>query len=181
MKLIRQSVALVVTGCIGLMTVSDGFGYQSTAPNPQAEKQTPQQLDDLVAPIALYPDSLVAQILSAATYPDEVLEAAAIAVCHDFITQGKREDNASADLVVRIANSSGRPVMFRGYYFRVPGSGSTVALVAYPAEYRSSGVMTFVVTPNGKVFERDLGATTAVTAAGLKALHESGKWRAAED
>jgi hypothetical protein len=35
----------------------------------------PQQLDDLVAPIALYPDPLVAQILAAATYPLEVVEA----------------------------------------------------------------------------------------------------------
>jgi hypothetical protein len=35
----------------------------------------PQQLDDMVAPIALYPDPLVAQILAAATYPLEVVEA----------------------------------------------------------------------------------------------------------
>jgi hypothetical protein len=34
-----------------------------------------QDLDALVAPIALYPDALVAQILGAATYPDQVVEA----------------------------------------------------------------------------------------------------------
>lgn len=34
-----------------------------------------QQLDDLVAPIALYPDSLVAQLLAASTYPIEIAEA----------------------------------------------------------------------------------------------------------
>jgi hypothetical protein len=38
-------------------------------------QQTPQQLQQLVAPIALYPDSLVAQILAASTFPDQVVEA----------------------------------------------------------------------------------------------------------
>jgi hypothetical protein len=36
--------------------------------------QTPEQLDQLVAPIALYPDELVAQVLAAATYPTQVVE-----------------------------------------------------------------------------------------------------------
>src|SRR5216683_167414 len=38
-------------------------------------QQTPQQLRKLVAPIALYPDSLVAQILAASTFPEHVVEA----------------------------------------------------------------------------------------------------------
>ncbi|MGA8036494.1 MAG: DUF3300 domain-containing protein [Candidatus Acidiferrales bacterium] len=37
--------------------------------------QTPTQLQQLVAPIALYPDSLIAQILAASTFPDQVVEA----------------------------------------------------------------------------------------------------------
>ncbi len=36
---------------------------------------TPEQLQQLVAPIALYPDSLVAQILAASTFPDQIVEA----------------------------------------------------------------------------------------------------------
>jgi Protein of unknown function (DUF3300) len=44
-------------------------GAQAAAPIPA------QQLDDLVAPIALYPDSLVAQVLAASTYPVEIAEA----------------------------------------------------------------------------------------------------------
>src|SRR5262249_337632 len=43
---------------------------QTTAP-----KETTDQLEQLVAPIALYPDSLVGQILAASTYPTEVVEA----------------------------------------------------------------------------------------------------------
>ncbi|MGA2099124.1 MAG: DUF3300 domain-containing protein [Candidatus Acidiferrum sp.] len=42
---------------------------------PQYTQQTPEQLQQLVAPIALYPDSLVAQILAGATFPEQVVEA----------------------------------------------------------------------------------------------------------
>jgi hypothetical protein len=42
---------------------------------PAYSQQTPEQLQRLVAPIALYPDSLVAQVLAASTFPDEVVEA----------------------------------------------------------------------------------------------------------
>jgi hypothetical protein len=42
---------------------------------PPYTQQTPDQLQQLVAPIALYPDSLVAQILAASTFPEQVVEA----------------------------------------------------------------------------------------------------------
>lgn len=45
---------------------------QSPTPVP---KQSPQELQQLVAPIALYPDALVAQILAASTYPTQIVEA----------------------------------------------------------------------------------------------------------
>ncbi len=50
----------------------------AAAPAPAgqtAAPYTPEQLDQLTAPIALYPDPLVAQILMAATYPLEIVEA----------------------------------------------------------------------------------------------------------
>jgi hypothetical protein len=59
-----------------------GMAYQSTATVPtgstasnypgQGVPATAEELQSLVAPIALYPDALVAQILSAATFPDQV-------------------------------------------------------------------------------------------------------------
>ena len=56
--------------------------HASAAPQPapavQGEaivQETPDQLQQLVAPIALYPDALVAQILAASTYPTEIVEA----------------------------------------------------------------------------------------------------------
>jgi Protein of unknown function (DUF3300) len=42
---------------------------------PAYTPQTPDQLDQLVAPIALYPDSLVAQVLAASTFPAQIVEA----------------------------------------------------------------------------------------------------------
>jgi Protein of unknown function (DUF3300) len=45
------------------------------APAPPYAQKSPDQLQQLVAPIALYPDSLVAQILAASTFPEQVVEA----------------------------------------------------------------------------------------------------------
>jgi hypothetical protein len=79
MKLLKQSLALLVTLSLVLATVPGGFAYQtdeSAAPVPvQPTQQTPEQLQQLVAPIALYPDALVAQILAASAYPTEIVEA----------------------------------------------------------------------------------------------------------
>jgi hypothetical protein len=73
------SVVLVFTLGPGVGT---GVAYQSTPPSPvastasgysgQGVPETANELQALVAPIALYPDALVAQILSAATFPDQV-------------------------------------------------------------------------------------------------------------
>jgi uncharacterized protein DUF3300/endosialidase-like protein len=48
---------------------------QSAAPTETDEKLTEAQLDSLVSPIALYPDTLLSQVLIASTYPLEVIEA----------------------------------------------------------------------------------------------------------
>jgi len=64
---------------------------------------------------------------------------------------------------------------------RVAGSGKTgaLALVAYPADYRSSGVMTFVVNKSGIVYEKDLGSKTTALAKDLKRGPDS-SWHTAE-
>jgi hypothetical protein len=48
---------------------------QASQPQQQQQSFPPEQLDSLVAPIALYPDSLLSQVLVAATYPLEIVEA----------------------------------------------------------------------------------------------------------
>ena len=55
--------------------VRPGDGTAAPAPPPPYTQQTAEQLQHLVAPIALYPDSLVAQILAASTFPEQVVEA----------------------------------------------------------------------------------------------------------
>src|SRR6201981_944352 len=71
--------AIVLSGSLALATAPAGFADQTTQltnqSTPTNAKQTPEQVQQLVAPIALYPDALVAEILAAATYPDQVVEA----------------------------------------------------------------------------------------------------------
>jgi hypothetical protein len=78
-KFIKQCLSFFLSCCLVLATVPGGLAAQadqSAAQLPvQAAQQTPEQLQQLVAPIALYPDALVAQILAAATYPDQIVEA----------------------------------------------------------------------------------------------------------
>ena len=64
---------------------------------------------------------------------------------------------------------------FHGYSFRVlkQPSGETV-VVAYPAEYNNSGVMTFVLN-GGSVYEKDLGSTAASAASKIQS-QPTGKW-----
>jgi uncharacterized membrane protein YgcG len=65
-KVLAASLVLIIPACAPL-TAQDDSSYQPF---------TPEQLDNLLAPIALYPDPLLAQVLLAATFPDQVDEAA---------------------------------------------------------------------------------------------------------
>jgi hypothetical protein len=58
-----------------LSAYQDAQAPAEDAQAPTYAQQTPEQLQQLVAPIALYPDSLVAQILAASTFPDQVVVA----------------------------------------------------------------------------------------------------------
>jgi hypothetical protein len=55
------------------------------------------------------------------------------------------------------------------------------ALVAYPAEYRNSGVMTFIVNHQGDVYEKDLGPNTARVAASMRAFNPDNTWQRVTD
>jgi len=87
------------------------------------------------------------------------------------------------------------PTPYRGYYFHIMtsegknGAKSYVAngkmtegfaFVAYPAEYRSSGVMTFIVNQDGVVYEKDLGPKTEVVAKAMKAYDANSGWKKSE-
>jgi hypothetical protein len=108
-------------------------------------------------------------------------ELTAIATCRDSAA-------APAGLVARASNEAAGtdPVLFHGYYFRELPARSTngtrrgIAVIAYPAEYRSSGVMTFIVTDSGVVYEKDLGAKTTSIATAMTAFHKDATWRPAD-
>ena len=50
-------------------------------------------------------------------------------------------------------------------------------LVAYPAEYGNSGIMTFLVNHQGAVYEKDLGAHTARIAQSINEYNPDSTWR----
>jgi hypothetical protein len=58
-------------------------------------------------------------------------------------------------------DTSGKRTPYHGYYYRMLQRPGGFGLVAYPAEYRSSGVMTFIVDQTGVIYEKDLGEKTA--------------------
>jgi hypothetical protein len=70
------SVAFLVAGITGRSQAQAPASQPQTAAADTSKTFTAAELDQLMAPIALYPDALLAQILMAATYPLEVVEAA---------------------------------------------------------------------------------------------------------
>src|SRR4030095_10166209 len=81
LKLSRKSLRhLIALGCAVLILPGNAIGAvpswrTAQPPTPQAVAKVPNdQLDSLVAPIALYPDSLLSQTLVASTYPLEIFQ-----------------------------------------------------------------------------------------------------------
>src|SRR5258708_7971750 len=79
MKLSKQVLILLL--CFSLVrstAQAESFGPTGQGNEPQSAplvQHSPQELQQLVAPIALYPDALVAQILAASAYPTQIVEA----------------------------------------------------------------------------------------------------------
>jgi hypothetical protein len=92
----------------------------------------------------------------------------------------------------------GEHVPFNGYMFRIltrqgphaPGGAKNYivdgkmsagfAFVAYPVEYRSSGVMTFIVDATGIIYEKDLGPNTTKLAAAMTVYEPDSTWHLTE-
>ncbi|HEY4742523.1 MAG TPA: DUF2950 domain-containing protein [Candidatus Acidoferrales bacterium] len=106
---------------------------------------------------------------------------------------------ASAVAEGYVKGQNGPPTPYRGYYFHIvtaqgknaPGGAKSYivngkmtdgfAFVAYPAEYRSSGVMTFIVDADGIVYQKDLGKKTEIEAKGMREYNPNASWQKAED
>ena len=94
--------------------------------------------------------------------------------------------------------SQGQPTPYHGYYFKIlTGQGKNArggaydyvvkgkmmggfALVAWPAKYASSGVVTFIVNHDGVVYEKDLGPKTASVASGMTKFDADSSWKKIE-
>src|ERR1700719_3367759 len=70
---------------------------QAAAPQDQPPSFAPGQLDQIVARVALYPDSLLAQVLAAATYPDQIPDAARWSDEHHYLSGQALADYIQAD------------------------------------------------------------------------------------
>src|SRR5206468_1571639 len=90
----RRGVPAVLAAC-ALLTVGPGGVSLAQQPMPQQQPQqqaaqqqqfSVEQINQLVAPIALYPDNLLAQVLAASTYPLEVVVAARWAQSNKNVT-----------------------------------------------------------------------------------------------
>jgi hypothetical protein len=113
-------------------------------------------------------------------------EVTAIGMCATLVVAETHPGSDSeADRVVTTllpqAKGASKPILLRGYYFRIlSNTGGRATAIAYPALYRSSGVMTFIATQKGSVAEKDLGANTAKIAAAMTGDDLDASWTAAE-
>src|SRR4030081_3399868 len=74
---------ILILAVLVVLAVAPVLSFAQGTPAPSF---TPEQLDKLVARIALYPDSLLAQVLAAATYSDQIPDAARWSDQHHYLT-----------------------------------------------------------------------------------------------
>lgn len=107
---------------------------------------------------------------------------------------GDNDSNAIGPYLAQASYDRSDREPFHGYFFRVltaqgpranGGARNYIvngkmtggfAIVAFPAEYRSSGVKTFIVSQDGRIFEKDLGSRTTQLAAAMKSFDPDGTW-----
>ena len=116
-------------------------------------------------------------------------------------TQGQKR-SPMGDLVAQAANEgrplrtdgTEQPVPFHGYYFKILSAQGAAAtggakpyvvngdmsggfgLVAWPAQYNRTGIMTFIVNQDGVLFQKDLGPETATAATAMTLYDPDGSW-----
>lgn len=77
------------------------------------------------------------------------------------------------------APGSGTPAPYRGYFYRrldVKDPRKEFAIVAYPAEYGASGIMTFIVNQDGVIYRKNLGMETTQAAQAIQAYAPDDTW-----
>jgi hypothetical protein len=117
------------------------------------------------------------------------------------VKAGSQPQSPLGPLVAEAASEgyqhTGQPHPFHGYFYRMltsqganaPGGAKSYivdgkmtggfALVAYPASYRDSGVMTFIINQDGQVYQKDLGPNTGQIASAMVAYDPDATWQPA--
>jgi hypothetical protein len=115
------------------------------------------------------------------------------------VKAGAQPESPLGPLVAEAASEgyqhTSQPHPFHGYFYRLltsqganaPGGARSYivdgkmtggfALVAYPASYRDSGVMTFIVNQDGQVYQKDLGSNTDQIAGDMAAYNPDATWQ----
>ena len=115
------------------------------------------------------------------------------------VKAGAQPESPLGPLVAEAASEgyqhTSQPHPFHGYFYRLltsqganaPGGARSYivdgkmtggfALVAYPASYRDSGVMTFIVNQDGQVYQKDLGSNTDQIAGDIAAYNPDATWQ----
>src|SRR5580700_541943 len=73
-------------------------------------------------------------------------------------------------------DTSGKRTPYHGYYYRILNKPGGFGFVAYPAEYRSSGAMTFIVDQTGVIYQKDLGEKTTEIAKQMADYKRDSTW-----
>ena len=116
-------------------------------------------------------------------------------------TAEEEEPSPLGDLAAQAAaegyKTGSTRIPYHGYYYRIltrQGAGASggaydylakgkmiggFALIAYPAEYGNSGIMTFIVNQDGTVFQKDLGDRTEKIARRIETFDPDAKWQKA--
>ncbi|NOT12553.1 MAG: DUF2950 domain-containing protein [Methylococcaceae bacterium] len=105
---------------------------------------------------------------------------------------------AEARAEAYFSSKNSEPQPYHGYYYKIltrQGKGAAggkydyvingnmiagFGLIAFPAKYGSSGIMTFMINHQGKVYEKDLGEKTSLLVNDIKAFNQEG-WKLAEN
>lgn len=201
----------------------------AAAGEPDMPQRSEAELDQLLAPVALHPDPLLAQILPAATQPtDIVLAARYLRDKKDPAKIDEQPWDPSVKALARfptvinlMSDDLAWTVVLGSAFFEEPDAvmdsvqrlrlqaqalgnlpetkeqkviietveqqtivkiiPADFALVAWPAQWNESGVMTFIVNQQGKVFQKNLGPQTAATVSRMKAYDPDDTWSVVQE
>lgn len=77
---------------------------------------------------------------------------------------------------------SQQTLLYHGYYYKMLGKAgkNMPGLLAYPAKWNDSGVMTFIVSPEGQVFQKNLGKDTLQIISKMNTYKQDSDWKKVE-